>query len=171
MQTVTIGGTTLRECPKCSGLWVDTTTLESICAERERQAAVLGISAGEIASGNGAIEEQVRYLPCPECRKLMNRVNFSGYSNVVVDVCKNHGTWFDRDELRRVIEFIRSGGLDLARHQELAELEARQHQLKAAQMAMAQRTEAPSADFDPLHHSGIQLLATALGSMLPKDWD
>ena len=34
----------------------------------------------------------------------MNRVQFANCSHVIVDVCKPHGTWFDRDELRRIVE-------------------------------------------------------------------
>jgi Zn-finger nucleic acid-binding protein len=165
MEAVTVGGTSLRECPKCDGLWVDTASLEHICAERERQAAVLGMTQPPGAPASGAIEDKVRYLPCPECRKLMNRVNFASYSNVIVDVCKSHGTWFDRDELRRVVEFIRSGGLDTARHRELEELEARQLQLKSAQTAAAWDTPMPDRELDLAHHSGISLIAQALGSM------
>jgi hypothetical protein len=32
----------------------------------------------------------------------MNRVNFAEYSGVVVDVCREHGTWFDADERQRI---------------------------------------------------------------------
>jgi Zn-finger nucleic acid-binding protein len=162
MGAVTVGGIVLRECSKCEGLWVDTASLEHICAERERQAAVLGMTQTAQAPASGALEEKVRYLPCPECKKLMNRVNFAGYSNVIVDVCKTHGTWFDRDELRRVIEFIRSGGLDNARHRELEELQARQLQLKTAQAATAWDLPAPSRELD---RSGISLIGEALRSM------
>jgi Zn-finger nucleic acid-binding protein len=165
MEAVTIGDATLRECPKCAGLWVDTASLEHICAERERQSAVLGMAQQTNVPVSGATEEKVRYLPCPQCQKLMNRVNFAAYSNVIVDVCKSHGTWFDRDELRRVVEFIRSGGLDMARQHEIAELEARQRQLKAAQTAAAWDTRMPERELDFGHHSGISLIADALSSM------
>ena len=47
-----------------------------------------------------------------------NRINFAKCSGVIVDVCKGHGTWFDRDELTRIVEFIRGGGLDAARAKE-----------------------------------------------------
>src|SRR5215467_5480835 len=91
MNTVAIGSAVLRECSKCEGLWVDAATLEQICAERERQAAVLGL-AQPTTTPSGFVEDKIRYLPCPVCRKLMNRVNFAHYSNVIVDVCKGHGT-------------------------------------------------------------------------------
>jgi Zn-finger nucleic acid-binding protein len=166
IETVDLGGTTVSECPKCAGLWVDTACLERICAERERQAAVLGMSQPAGVPAGGFTEEKVRYLPCPVCKKLMNRVNFAGYSNVIVDVCKNHGTWFDRDELRRVIEFIRSGGLESARRRELDELETRQQRLKTTQIAASWSGDGPygvNPDFEP--HFGISLIADALKSI------
>jgi hypothetical protein len=49
----------------------------------------------------------------------MNRINFAHTSGVIVDVCTSHGTWFDADELRRVLEFITAGGLEAARAREL----------------------------------------------------
>ena len=42
----------------------------------------------------------------------MNRVNFARCSGVIVDVCRGHGTWFDRDELSGIVQFIRGGGLE-----------------------------------------------------------
>lgn len=45
----------------------------------------------------------------------MTPMQFSRRSGVIIDICRSHGVWFDRDELRRIIEFIRAGGLDRAR--------------------------------------------------------
>jgi hypothetical protein len=49
----------------------------------------------------------------------MNRTNFAHSSGVIIDSCKQHGYWFDADELRRVIEFIRAGGIESARKREI----------------------------------------------------
>lgn len=135
MNAVQLGNIDLLECPRCEGIWVDKLSLEQICADRERQAAVLGMPSQLPQDLVGNIEQKIRYLPCPVCRKLMNRVNFARCSHVVVDVCSQHGTWFDKDELRRIVEFIRAGGLEQARAKELAELEEQRRALKAEQMA------------------------------------
>jgi Zn-finger nucleic acid-binding protein len=58
----------------------------------------------------------VTYLPCPACEQLMNRINFAKRSGVIVDYCKEHGTWFDGGELKRAIAYITSD-----RHAERAE--------------------------------------------------
>jgi Zn-finger nucleic acid-binding protein len=132
-----LGKTNLRECPRCEGIWADAEALQTICADREQQAAVLGV-AMTLHTPNGAGMENVRYVPCPVCKKLMNRVNFAHCSSVVVDVCQTHGTWFDKDELRRIVEFIRGGGLEKARAKELEELERQRRELKAAKIAATQ---------------------------------
>lgn len=129
MQSVVIGSTGVRECERCLGLWIDVPAFEKICADREQQAAVLG--AASPAPGNAVSEnERIRYLPCPECDQLMNRINFARCSGVIVDICKGHGSWFDRDELSRIVEFIRAGGLEASRAKEKAQLEEQRRMLR-----------------------------------------
>jgi Zn-finger nucleic acid-binding protein len=132
MKAVVIGGSNLRECPQCEGIWADPDTLQQICTEREKQAAVLGMPTP--SPGPAAMQNNIRYLPCPVCHQLMNRVNFAHCSHVIVDVCKAHGTWFDKDELRQTVEFIRAGGLERARSRQLAEIEDERRRLKAARV-------------------------------------
>lgn len=141
MEGVTVGASNLLECPKCEGIWVDAASLEKICADREQQAAVLGMAVS-LPHESGALET-VRYIPCPVCNKLMNRVNFANCSHVIVDVCKAHGTWFDKDELRRIVEFIRAGGLEQARARQISELQEQERELRAARMGGAWDTSPP----------------------------
>jgi hypothetical protein len=58
---------------------------------------------------------------------------------VIVDICKGHGTWFDRDELSGIVQFIRGGGLEVARQKEKIEIEFQREQLSAEQLAAAKR--------------------------------
>jgi len=137
MNAVVVGSANLRECPTCEGIWADADTLQQICADREKQAAVLGMAVPVPPAGSVELEVKIRYVPCPVCNKLMNRVNFANCSHVVVDVCIRHGTWFDKDELRRIVEFIRAGGLEAARQREIAELEQKRSELTSAESAGA----------------------------------
>lgn len=134
MSAVSIGSTTVRECERCLGLWLDVSSFEKICADREQQSAVLGVAS---PAPTHAVNEanEVHYVPCPECSQLMNRINFARCSGVIVDVCKHHGTWFDRDELSRIVEFIRSGGLEASRSKEKANIEEQRQQLRQEQLA------------------------------------
>lgn len=135
LERITLGETSLRECERCDGLWVDVASFEQICAGREQQSAVLGAAHFASEQRPVNVESRVRYVPCPECGQLMNRVNFARCSGVIVDVCKGHGTWFDRDELAEIVEFIRAGGLDQARAREKAQLEETRRQLQEEQRA------------------------------------
>jgi Zn-finger nucleic acid-binding protein len=133
MSYLTIGSTAVRECEQCLGLWLDVSSFEKICADREQQAAALGAASPAPIS---AVREtgKVNYVPCPECSQLMNRINFARCSGVIVDVCKGHGTWFDRDELSRIVEFIRSGGLEASRIREKSEIEEERRRLRQEQL-------------------------------------
>jgi Zn-finger nucleic acid-binding protein len=109
--------TSLHECPRCQGTWLDSESFRRICAEQERQADILGAPAHSrppvvIPPRN------FRYRGCPICQRLMNRYNFANASGVVIDSCAAHGVWFDRDELRQIVEFIRAGGVELAAQRE-----------------------------------------------------
>ncbi len=129
LQALALGTSKVHECPQCSGLWVDVETFQEICADRDRQAAVLGGATPDPLATPQLTLDEVRYRPCPVCRTLMNRLNFSERSGVIIDICRGHGSWFDRDELRRIVEFIRAGGLEAARARDLQhwETEKRRH--------------------------------------------
>ncbi len=57
---------------------------------------------------------RVSYIPCITCGTMMNRTVFAKISGVIVDVCKDHGVWFDAGEIASVIAFIEAGGLKIA---------------------------------------------------------
>ncbi len=167
MKTVQLGKTTLLECPQCEGTWVDAASLERIQADSESQAAVLGNAQHLPDSDSAPLEEKIRYLPCPVCQKLMNRVNFAHCSHVVVDVCKAHGTWFDKDELRQIVEFIRGGGLEQAREREIAKLEQERRELSAARASQLSSAPAFPDTFDyGERHRGISAVANLIWSLL-----
>ncbi len=169
LTAVTLGRTTVRECPKCEGLWVDTDSLNQICADREQQSLILGTAVNLPTDPSGDLEV-VRYLPCPVCQELMQRVNFAHCSHVIVDVCKPHGTWFDKDELRRIVEFIRAGGMEKARQMEIEELESQRRALDSARAASQSSVgssgwENTSAWPSP-RYSGFETGISAVAAML-----
>lgn len=118
MRPVRFGGADMYVCDVCNGLWVDTETVQRLVAERLKPSPMMATGIATPPPARVKLEA-VRYAPCPICERLMNRVNFAHASGVIVDVCTDHGTWFDADELRRVLEFIGAGGLEAARAREL----------------------------------------------------
>jgi Zn-finger nucleic acid-binding protein len=130
-----VGETSLRGCNKCDGLWMDVATFEAVCAERERQSAVLGFLDDRTV--RGVPMTKVSYVPCPDCSELMNRNNFARASGVIVDICREHGVWFDADELPSIIEFIRKGGMEKARERERIQLSNERDRLREQQRHQA----------------------------------
>jgi Zn-finger nucleic acid-binding protein len=128
LHVVQIDSAEIRECAKCGGFWSGIDTFENICSSKEEQAAVLGfISSHKDRSVQPAA---VSYVPCPDCKELMNRSNFARTSGVIIDMCKQHGVWFDREELPKIIKFITSGGLQHAREKERVSIEEERRKLR-----------------------------------------
>jgi Zn-finger nucleic acid-binding protein len=88
----------------------------------------------------------------------MHRVNFAQCSGVVVDVCREHGTWFDRDELMHIVQFIRAGGLELSRDRRRAELAEEERRVRRMRQA--------SANVDPANRDQLADSIRAAGSVL-----
>jgi Zn-finger nucleic acid-binding protein len=125
----------LHECTRCGGLWLDKDTFQEICMREEAQEAVLGYQMQhDIAAPGVAPKFRRAYIPCPECEKLMNTKNFSGCSGIVLDSCREHGSWFDRGELQKIITFIKNGGLRKAREREIEDLQQRRLDLEALRL-------------------------------------
>ena len=122
-------------CGKCDGLWIDVATFEGICATGERQSAVLGFLAKRSAKPQQLTK--VSYVGCPECGQLMNRNNFAKASGVIVDICKPHGVWLDADELPAIIEFVRAGGMEVARQRERNDIERQRDTLRGERQRLA----------------------------------
>jgi Zn-finger nucleic acid-binding protein len=129
MQALKLGATIVHECAGCGGLWSDPESLQRLVDRSEERGMVM---SALLARPDGPAQpDVVHYIPCPQCTKLMNRVNFAHSSGVVLDVCKSHGVWLDRGELQRVLGFIDAGGLGRERARELERLADEQRRLMA----------------------------------------
>lgn len=127
LSVLQIEETRLRECAKCGGMWSSVETFEDICADREKQSAVMGFAGNRAQIGFPA---KISYVPCPDCGQLMNRSNFARSSGVIIDLCKQHGVWFDAEELPKIIGFIRKGGMEKARERERLALKDERNRLR-----------------------------------------
>lgn len=103
------------ECPRCAGLWLNADTFR-ILADRARDDKVadpaMDARRAAAARDGAATQATTFYRQCPECRTMMNRRNFGKRSGVVIDACKEHGLWFDTQELDEILRWIRRGGED-----------------------------------------------------------
>lgn len=115
MKPVKLGATAMHSCDQCGSAWLAPDAFAALCSDREARGTVItSLGAGGVAAPPPA-QGKVRYVHCAVCGKVMNRVNFGKTSGIVIDVCKNHGVWFERDELRGVLDFVGDGGLDRMR--------------------------------------------------------
>jgi Zn-finger nucleic acid-binding protein len=162
---VLVAKTPLEECTHCGGLWISLANFDHICSDAEAQTAATGLSLPPPPEPSGA---QVRYVKCPQCGNLMNRLNYAGRSGVVIEICRPHGIWLDRDQMRQIVQFIRAGGMDRTRAIEKEEL--RRQQLATETAA---RIGGPSSWMDnPMapsvsigHPDNVQLAADLIGGL------
>lgn len=116
-----VAGAEVADCSQCGGIFVPADVLHDL---GRPEAHDLRASFPKRARTS---EGPVRYLKCPVCERLMNRFDFARVSKVIVDVCKDDGTWFDVGELDLVLAFIERGGL-AASNQRQAEERAKQNE-------------------------------------------
>lgn len=159
-----VGEFLLDECPTCTGVFVDVTALERMLDERRqvRLDDILGMAVKDLNEPLPVQPEGPVYVKCPDCEATMNRKNFARGAGVIVDICRNHGTWFDAEELPRVIAFAASGGIERAQRADAERmLEDARRTKSAAQNAPSGMlmTEVP-------RRNGWGLLASILGEVL-----
>ena len=120
LKRIVVNATPLDECTSCGGMWVSIGAFDHICSDEASQTAATGLQLPP----PHPVDMRVHYISCPQCGKLMSRLNYGGGSGVIINVCRSHGIWLDRDELREIIDFIRAGGLDRMRVREHEHLES-----------------------------------------------
>lgn len=118
------------ECDACGGIMVSPRLLDRIVAAKD-SATDLRLA---LPARDRVPETKVRYLHCPRCEETMNRQAFGRISGVVVDVCREHGVWFDAGELAAVLAFVERGGLTRAREREREQLEQAARNLRTERM-------------------------------------
>ena len=99
------------ECDRCAGMWVGHQFFD-LLQRRARGEMVSWSNADKARQGEPRPREQEGryYRQCVVCDKLMHRHNYGKKSGVIVDVCHDHGLWFDDGELEQIIDWVRSGG-------------------------------------------------------------
>ena len=113
---------TVLECSQCAGFWMGHEAFRQFIERAKQQALPSGTTPESplheatrfgLPAGAAAVEKTGHgsfYRPCPVCGRLTNRVNYGHASGVIVDICKDHGIWFDADELARILTWLRAGG-------------------------------------------------------------
>lgn len=110
-----LGGRFLIErCQDCHGVFLDPLELEEFL-ERiyKHQGPVNTMVLPEFSNNINKSSRAVRYRKCPVCTKLMARRNFGHRSGVIMDTCRDHGTWLDSGELNQLVRWSKAGGQNI----------------------------------------------------------
>lgn len=101
----------IERCGSCYGLFFDRGEIEVMLQSSVSHVFDINIRhIDNINKDRYRLNQKIQYLKCPECRVLMNRINFGYRSGVVVDQCKIHGIWMDNGELTHLLEWKKAGG-------------------------------------------------------------
>ena len=87
-------------CVTCGGVWVDNAVSQRLVRANEPKAVA---TAEEVARFAVRPVSTRPALACPACHAALRRVVVAA---IELDVCATHGTWFDRDELPRVVRAL-----------------------------------------------------------------
>lgn len=104
----------LLECYGCAGIWLDWPLFRQLDAlARNQELKQLPQHRGIVTPPSLTVAS-VRHYDCVRCEKKMARFNYGRESGVVVDSCREHGIWFDYQELPRLLLWVRGGGPETA---------------------------------------------------------
>lgn len=110
MQPFKVNSVEVDKCPQCEGVWVDYPDEKQVLDMQPEVFTVEELrNLRQVYQSLGKIEE-IKYFACPHCHNLMWRKNYMSHSGIVVDKCRMHGTFYDKGELEKAIEFIKKGG-------------------------------------------------------------
>jgi Zn-finger nucleic acid-binding protein len=157
-----VGDIVVDECVACHGLWLDHVAVKRIVTDRQqaRAESLLGALPQTLKyEMQPAGRNSKMYIKCPVCRVVMNRKLFAAGSGVVVDICRDHGAFFDTGELPRIIEYVMQGGLEKAARKEIDEQRAQaQRDMHAARAAAAASAQMPAMGWSSRHDAGHALV-------------
>ena len=105
--TVVAEGVSLSGCGACGGIWIDNASARSVLSNPLPVFADLARRAAAGATGSrGKVEKPI----CAECPAILERSNVG----IDLDVCPDHGTWFDALELDTFVKLLRNEPLKAA---------------------------------------------------------
>jgi len=86
-------------CIDCGGIWLDAGELELMLETESERNRIINLFK---KAGPG----KEKSYNCPICGKRMLKFDIGEEEKVKIDKCKrNHGLWFDKGELQKVVEF------------------------------------------------------------------
>ena len=99
------------ECDACTGFWI---SIDSFVQLRDRVMRQSLYAADDQARPSKQVNVQTQagpfYRTCIHCHKRMSRRQYVRGCGIIIDVCRNHGIWFDANELQQTVQWHATGG-------------------------------------------------------------
>lgn len=98
LDIINIDGEEYSHCPSCKGLLLKKDQLNRLLKEQDDV---------ELHSIREYSDNQENPVTCPVCGADMKRINFLGFSGIVLDHCESCGAfWLDKGEISQMSELI-----------------------------------------------------------------
>lgn len=101
-----VGGLGMNGCGACGGVFLAPGCAQKLAAALPDEAIKLSISASQAARYRPDTSPE---LHCPVCAQAMKRIR-AAKAGVDLDVCQQHGTFYDHQEVEKVTAAIRGSG-------------------------------------------------------------
>ena len=99
--TATVKDVELSACSGCGGIWVGNASARRVLSQPEEIFVEMATRAGNNATARATrAEDRI----CPECPAVLDKTRTHG---VELDLCQEHGTWFDAYELATLVRILR----------------------------------------------------------------
>ncbi len=115
LQTINVGKKLplyLERCDECYGIFFDINELETTIEQSVKGSRNVDFIKLAKLNENPRYIDIITYRKCPVCKGTMQRKNFMRRSGVITDVCLDHGIWLDSGELRHIMEWVKTGGME-----------------------------------------------------------
>jgi Zn-finger nucleic acid-binding protein len=101
----------IERCKDCFGLFFDVGELDILLEHSVKSAQEINsIHLKNINIDRYYHKQDVKYIKCPVCQRVMDRNLFAKKSGVVVDRCIYHGLWLESGEITHLMEWKKAGG-------------------------------------------------------------
>lgn len=114
LQTISLdaaGSLHIERCANCYGLFFDPGEIETLLDSAVAPVVTVNLELlSNINQDRYPKNATVKYLKCPVCQVLMNRVIYGYRSGVIIDQCRSHGIWLDGGQISHLLEWKKAGG-------------------------------------------------------------
>jgi Zn-finger nucleic acid-binding protein len=92
----------LHACANCGGLWLDRQAAAQVNRALSEATLVL---VEKLAQDARRTPNESTFINCPVCAQILIRTSIDG-AGVSIDRCPEHGVFYDRHELRKVVQAL-----------------------------------------------------------------